>query len=136
MLNQGISHSQKRLIKALVPATMTPLILLFLCIAESDAIVESSLDLENQLSLEVQDTFSFLDSQDAWLGDSLESDQPWKSLHTASDFAVRETDDFSAMDDDMGSGFMNEMMGESWQVSNAGGGGNICIVPKTADLPD
>ncbi|XP_015263819.1 PREDICTED: rho GTPase-activating protein 30 [Gekko japonicus] len=82
---------------------------------EPDTIAERSLDLENQLSLEVQDSFSFLDSQDAWLGDSLDSDQPWKNLHMAPDFAARETDDFPAMDDDMGSGFMNEMMRESWQ---------------------
>nr|XP_056709427.1 rho GTPase-activating protein 30 [Euleptes europaea] len=79
--------------------------------------VESSLDLEeNQLSLEVQDSFAFLDSQDAWLVDSLESDQPWKSPYTAPDFAGGEKDGFPAMDDDMGSGFMNEMMGESWQM--------------------
>ncbi|KAL8183980.1 UNVERIFIED_CONTAM: hypothetical protein K2H54_002797 [Gekko kuhli] len=83
---------------------------------EPDAMAESSPDLENQLSLEVQDSFSFLDSQDAWLGDSLDSDQPWKNSHMAPDFAARGTDDFPAMDDDMGNGFMNEMMGESWQL--------------------
>ncbi|XP_060109370.1 rho GTPase-activating protein 30 isoform X2 [Heteronotia binoei] len=83
---------------------------------EPDVTVESPLELESQLSLEVQDSFSFLDSQDAWLGDSLDSDQPWKSPHMATNFAVQETDDFPAMDDDMGSGFMNEMMGESWQM--------------------
>ncbi|XP_077182316.1 rho GTPase-activating protein 30 isoform X2 [Paroedura picta] len=82
---------------------------------EPDALEECSLDLESQLSLEVQDSFSFLDSQDAWLGDPLESDQPRKSSHAALDFAVRETESFPSVDDDMGSGFMNEMMEESWQ---------------------
>uniref|UniRef100_A0ACB8G8Q9 Uncharacterized protein n=1 Tax=Sphaerodactylus townsendi TaxID=933632 RepID=A0ACB8G8Q9_9SAUR len=84
--------------------------------SEPDVIVESSPELEeNQLSLEVQNSFSFLDSQDAWLGNSLESDPPWKSLHTAPDYAGKE-DDFPTVDDDMGSGFMNEMMEESWQL--------------------
>ncbi|XP_054855924.1 rho GTPase-activating protein 30 isoform X2 [Eublepharis macularius] len=83
---------------------------------EPDAKVESSLDLEeNRLSLEVQDSFSFLDSQDTWLGDSLDSSQPWKNPHMAPDVADREMDDFPAMDDYMGNGFMNEMMGGGWQ---------------------
>ncbi|XP_061462481.1 rho GTPase-activating protein 30 isoform X2 [Rhineura floridana] len=76
-----------------------------------DAKAESLPDSEeNRMSMEVQDSFSFLDSQEAWLGDSLDADQPWKSSITAPDFASNGMDSFPVMEDDVGSGFMNEMI--------------------------
>ncbi|XP_038239267.1 rho GTPase-activating protein 30 isoform X2 [Dermochelys coriacea] len=64
---------------------------------------------ENRLSLEVQDSFSFLDNQDTWQDCSTEGDQPEKSLleETTSDFAGEMLDGFQGMDDDMESRFMN-----------------------------
>ncbi|KAG6925570.1 Rho GTPase activating protein 30 [Chelydra serpentina] len=64
---------------------------------------------ENRLSMEVQDSFSFLDNQDTWQDCSTEGDQPEKSLleETTSDFAGDMLDGFQGMDDDMESRFMN-----------------------------
>ncbi|CAM4696492.1 rho GTPase-activating protein 30 isoform X1 [Caretta caretta] len=64
---------------------------------------------ENRLSMEVQDSFSFLDNQDTWQDCSTEGDQPEKSLleETTSDFAGDMLDGFQGMDDFMESRFMN-----------------------------
>uniref|UniRef100_A0A8C3FP61 Rho GTPase activating protein 30 n=1 Tax=Chrysemys picta bellii TaxID=8478 RepID=A0A8C3FP61_CHRPI len=64
---------------------------------------------ENRLSMEVQDSFSFLDNQDTWQDCGTEGDQPEKSLleETTSDFAGDMLDGFPGMDDDMESRFMN-----------------------------
>uniref|UniRef100_A0A6J0UZ20 Rho GTPase-activating protein 30 isoform X1 n=1 Tax=Pogona vitticeps TaxID=103695 RepID=A0A6J0UZ20_9SAUR len=71
----------------------------------------------NRMSMEVQDSFSFLDSQDAWLGDSLQEDQNPSSFNMAPAFAGGDLDDPSTMEDDMGSGFLNEMMGSEVQLA-------------------
>ncbi|XP_067425558.1 rho GTPase-activating protein 30 [Emydura macquarii macquarii] len=76
----------------------------------ADTKVESALDLEeNRLSLEVQDSFSFLDNPDTWQDCSTEGDQPEKNLleETPSDFAGDMLDGFPEMDDDIESRFMN-----------------------------
>ncbi|XP_074927223.1 rho GTPase-activating protein 30 isoform X3 [Chelonoidis abingdonii] len=64
---------------------------------------------ENRLSMEVQDSFSFLDNQDTWQDCSTEGDQPEKNLleETTSDFAGDMLEGFPGMDDDMESRFMN-----------------------------
>uniref|UniRef100_A0A8C0H5N9 Rho GTPase activating protein 30 n=1 Tax=Chelonoidis abingdonii TaxID=106734 RepID=A0A8C0H5N9_CHEAB len=63
----------------------------------------------NRLSMEVQDSFSFLDNQDTWQDCSTEGDQPEKNLleETTSDFAGDMLEGFPGMDDDMESRFMN-----------------------------
>uniref|UniRef100_A0A8C4WPP1 Rho GTPase activating protein 30 n=1 Tax=Gopherus evgoodei TaxID=1825980 RepID=A0A8C4WPP1_9SAUR len=63
----------------------------------------------NRLSMEVQDSFSFLDNQDTWQDCGTEGDQPEKSLleETTSDFAGDMLEGFQGMDDDMESRFMN-----------------------------
>uniref|UniRef100_A0A670JNH5 Rho GTPase activating protein 30 n=1 Tax=Podarcis muralis TaxID=64176 RepID=A0A670JNH5_PODMU len=71
---------------------------------------------ENQMSLEVQDSFSFLDSQDAWLGESMDGDQPRKSTSIVPDFAGSGVDSSPLTEDDMSSGFMNEMIGGGMQL--------------------
>ncbi|XP_053134657.1 rho GTPase-activating protein 30 [Hemicordylus capensis] len=87
---------------------------------EADASLEYLLDLEkNQMSMEVQDSFSFLDSQDAWLGESLDCDQPWKNHHP--DPSGGEVDGFPFPEDEMGSGFMNEMIGGGMQLEMPSG---------------
>ncbi|XP_063002171.1 rho GTPase-activating protein 30 isoform X2 [Elgaria multicarinata webbii] len=80
--------------------------------AKEDATVED----ENQMSMEVQDSFSFLDSPDAWLGDTLDDSQPWKNANMVSDFAGCGINTFPATEDDMGSGFMNEMIGGGMEL--------------------
>uniref|UniRef100_A0A8C8VRG3 Rho GTPase activating protein 30 n=1 Tax=Pelusios castaneus TaxID=367368 RepID=A0A8C8VRG3_9SAUR len=64
---------------------------------------------ENRLSLEVQDSFSFLDNPDTWQDCGTESDQPEKNLleETTSDFIGDTLDGFPVMDDDMESQFMS-----------------------------
>ncbi|XP_075764245.1 rho GTPase-activating protein 30 isoform X1 [Pelodiscus sinensis] len=64
---------------------------------------------ENRLSLEVQDSFSFLDNQDSWQDCGTEGEQPEKSLleESTSDCTGDMLDGFSGMDDDMECRFMN-----------------------------
>lgn len=101
---------------AFASATLTSCALLFLGILDAGTKAENLHDEEeNQLSLEVQDSFSFLDSQEAWPADTLESDQPKKSYL---DFATSHgPDGFPVMEEDLGSGFMNEIIGDSMKVS-------------------
>uniref|UniRef100_A0A8D2J108 Rho-GAP domain-containing protein n=1 Tax=Varanus komodoensis TaxID=61221 RepID=A0A8D2J108_VARKO len=72
---------------------------------------------ETRISLEVQHTFSFLDCQDAWLGDSLDENQPCKGSDVGPESVDCSVGSLSLMDDDMGSGFMNELIGDGMQVS-------------------
>lgn len=90
---------------------------IFPCVLEGN--IESLPDAEkSRISLEVQDSFSFLDSQDPWLGDSLDWEYPRKSSQTAFDCrGSADVGSFSVSEDDLGSGFMNEMIGGGMQVS-------------------
>ncbi|XP_044305130.1 rho GTPase-activating protein 30 isoform X2 [Varanus komodoensis] len=71
---------------------------------------------ETRISLEVQHTFSFLDCQDAWLGDSLDENQPCKGSDVGPESVDCSVGSLSLMDDDMGSGFMNELIGDGMQL--------------------
>lgn len=64
---------------------------------------------ETRISLELRDSFSFLDSQDAWQDDGAEGDPLPRSRlgETGPSLAGGMMDGFSAMDEDMESGFMN-----------------------------
>ncbi|XP_042295998.1 rho GTPase-activating protein 30 isoform X2 [Sceloporus undulatus] len=79
---------------------------------------EDSPDLEeNRMSLEVQDSFSFLDNQDAWLGNSPEEEQqPQKNPSRVPNITEYGLDTCPLMEDDMGTGFMNEIIGGGMQL--------------------
>ncbi|KAJ7307530.1 hypothetical protein JRQ81_009555 [Phrynocephalus forsythii] len=71
----------------------------------------------NRMSMEVQDSFSFLDGQDAWLGDSLQEDPPLQSFPAPPAFMGAGLDDRPSAEDDLGSGFMSEMLGSEVQLA-------------------
>ncbi|KAJ6652090.1 hypothetical protein lerEdw1_013347 [Lerista edwardsae] len=90
----------------------------------SEGNIESLPDAEkNRISLEVQDSFSFLDSQDSWGGDGLDGEYyTRKNSYIAFDCRGNMVDGFPVPEDDLGSGFMNEMIGGGMELEMSSGG--------------
>ncbi|XP_063172795.1 rho GTPase-activating protein 30 [Candoia aspera] len=79
--------------------------------AGTETTVEAQIDPDkNWISLEVEDSFSFLDSQDAWIDNVPEEGQMQMNSREGLDLPSRDLDILPSPEDDLGSGFMNEMM--------------------------
>ncbi|XP_058016014.1 rho GTPase-activating protein 30 isoform X2 [Ahaetulla prasina] len=79
--------------------------------ADEGANVEAEMDAEeSQMSMEVEDSFSFLDSPDGWIDNVLEEEQLQTDAGEGPGVPPRSLDSVPSMEDDLGSGFMNEMI--------------------------
>ncbi|XP_062821272.1 rho GTPase-activating protein 30 [Anolis carolinensis] len=78
---------------------------------ENEPATETGDSEENRMSLEVQDSFSFLDSQEAWLEDPQKS--PFRGPVNTADHGL---DLGPLVEDDMGSGIMNQIIGGGMQL--------------------
>nr|XP_008123895.1 PREDICTED: rho GTPase-activating protein 30 [Anolis carolinensis] len=78
---------------------------------ENEPATETGDSEENRMSLEVQDSFSFLDSQEAWLEDPQKS--PFGGPVNTADHSL---DLGPLVEDDMGSGIMNQIIGGAMQL--------------------
>uniref|UniRef100_A0A670Z2J2 Rho GTPase activating protein 30 n=1 Tax=Pseudonaja textilis TaxID=8673 RepID=A0A670Z2J2_PSETE len=74
-------------------------------------------EMESRMSMEVEDSFSFLDSPDGWIDNVMEEEQLQTDPGKGPEVPPRGLDTFPSMEDDLGSGFMNEMIAAGMEVS-------------------
>ncbi|XP_070622342.1 rho GTPase-activating protein 30 [Erythrolamprus reginae] len=86
--------------------------------ADEGANMEAEMDPEeSQMSMEVEDSFSFLDSPDGWIDNVLEEEQlQTDAAGEAPEVPPRSLDAFPSMEEDLGSGFMNEMIAAGMEM--------------------
>ncbi|KAK9391394.1 rho GTPase-activating protein 30 [Crotalus adamanteus] len=73
--------------------------------------VEAEMDPEeSRMSMEVEDSFSFLDGADAWIDTVVAEDQLQPETKQRPEVPPRGLESLPSMEDDLGSGFMHEMI--------------------------
>ncbi|XP_026572267.1 rho GTPase-activating protein 30 [Pseudonaja textilis] len=77
---------------------------------EADEGTNFEAEMESRMSMEVEDSFSFLDSPDGWIDNVMEEEQLQTDPGKGPEVPPRGLDTFPSMEDDLGSGFMNEMI--------------------------
>ncbi|XP_060547895.1 rho GTPase-activating protein 30-like [Pantherophis guttatus] len=83
---------------------------------EADEGTNFEAEMESQMSMEVEDSFSFLDGPDGWIDNVLEEEQLKTDAGKGPEVPPRSLDTVPSMEEDLGSGFMNEMIAAGMEL--------------------